>query len=146
MHLSARSVNKACIRQRYSSCFALFTACVEKRRFFREIAATSSRFFWSQPIVTWVADRLWNSRCRLREQPMSFRTREVKLARVFKFVDIFGYELHTIDDPQDKLPIPSNSQEISIGTSRMQVESVLSDRSQIPSVFYVRVRTTALDN
>jgi len=77
---------------------------------------------------------------------MSFRTREVKLARVFKFVDIFGYELHTIDDPQDKLPIPSNSQEISIGTSRMQVESVLSDRSQMPSVFYVRVRTTALDN
>jgi|HubBroStandDraft_2_1064218.scaffolds.fasta_scaffold799057_2 hypothetical protein len=77
---------------------------------------------------------------------MSFRTREVKLARVFKFVDIFGYELHTIDDPQDKLPIPLNSQDISIGTSRMQVESVLSDRSQIPSVFYVRVRTTALDN
>ena len=57
--------------------------------------------------------------------------------------DIFGYELHTINDRQDKLPIPLSRQEISIGTSRMQVESVLSDRSQIPSVFYVRVRTTA---
>ena len=68
------------------------------------------------------------------------------MARVFKFVDIFGYELHTIDDPLDKLPIPLSRQEISIGTSRMQVESVRSDRSQIPSVFYVRVRTTALDN
>jgi hypothetical protein len=68
------------------------------------------------------------------------------MARVFKFVDIFGYELHTIDDPQDNLPIPLNRQEISIGTCRMQVESVLNDRSQLPCVFYVRVRTTALDN
>jgi hypothetical protein len=40
-----QTTRRACIRQRYSSCFALFTACVEKRRFFREIAATSSRFF-----------------------------------------------------------------------------------------------------
>ena len=80
---------------------------------------------------------------------MSFRTREVKLARVFKFVDIFGYALHTIDDPQDKLPIPLKQfqQNFHIGTSRMQVVNRFwSDRSQIPSVFYVRVRTTALDN
>ena len=27
------------------------------------------------------------------------------MARVFKFIDILGCELHTINDPEDELPI-----------------------------------------
>ena len=46
------------------------------------------------------------------------------MARVFKFVDIFGCELHTITDPKDKLPIPANAQQVSIGPMTMRVESV----------------------
>ena len=28
------------------------------------------------------------------------------MARVFKFFDILGCELHRIDDPEDQLPVP----------------------------------------
>jgi hypothetical protein len=45
------------------------------------------------------------------------------VARVLKFVDIWGFELHKINDPEDKLPIPEIRQVISIGSSRMRVES-----------------------
>ena len=66
------------------------------------------------------------------------------MARVFKFVDILGSELHTITDPEDKLPIPANTQEVSIGPITMQVESVRSVGSstnpRIPTVYYVSVR------
>ena len=66
------------------------------------------------------------------------------MARVFKFVDILGCELHIITDPEDKLPIPANAQEISIGPITMQVESVRtvgsSTNPRIPTVYYVRVR------
>jgi hypothetical protein len=46
------------------------------------------------------------------------------VARIFKFVDTLGYELHTVNDPEEMLPIRVNEQEISIGNSRMLVESV----------------------
>jgi len=46
------------------------------------------------------------------------------VARVFKFVDIWEYELRTISDPEGNLPIPTNKQTISMGRSRMFVESV----------------------
>jgi hypothetical protein len=46
------------------------------------------------------------------------------VARVFTFVDTKGVEIHTISDPEDKLPIPEATQIVSIGTSRMWVESV----------------------
>ena len=66
------------------------------------------------------------------------------MARVFKFVDILGYELHTITDPEDLLPIPANAQEVSIGPVTMRVESVRtvgsSTSPRIPTVYYVRVR------
>lgn len=63
------------------------------------------------------------------------------MARVFKFVDILGCELHTINDPEDKLPIPEIRQFISIGSSRMRVESVAPqpNTSHTPSVYSVRV-------
>jgi hypothetical protein len=66
------------------------------------------------------------------------------VARIFKFVDILGCELHIITDPEDKLPIPANAQEISIGPITMRVESVRtvggSTSPRVPSVYYVRVR------
>ena len=63
------------------------------------------------------------------------------MARVFRFVDASGRELHTINDPQEKLPVPETSQVISIGRSRMQVESVTLTTSNTGSVYYVRVWT-----
>ena len=65
------------------------------------------------------------------------------MARVFKFIDVSGCEMHTIKDPDDKLPVPTSKQIISIGSSRMQVESVttLGD-SEASSVYFVRVRTS----
>jgi len=69
--------------------------------------------------------------------------------RVFKFVDVSGCELHTIADPEDQLPIPTNAQEVSIGPMTMRVESVRtvgsSTNSKIPVVYYVRVRVQTLE-
>ena len=66
------------------------------------------------------------------------------MARVFKFIDVSGCEIHTIEDPENKLPVPTSKQVISIGFSRMQVESVttLGDADAV-SVCFVRVRTSA---
>jgi hypothetical protein len=66
----------------------------------------------------------------------------VKVARVFKFLDMSGCVLHTIDDPEDQLPIPVYKQEITIGSDKMWVESVLV-RSTSPQTYYIRVRTQA---
>jgi len=70
------------------------------------------------------------------------------VARIFRFVDILGCELHTINDPQDKLPIPEIRQVISIGRSSMRVESVTLNptASSTPSVYKVRVRTVPAAN
>jgi hypothetical protein len=82
----------------------------------------------------------------LGRNPLGRKTRNTEghVARVFKFVDIFGCELHIITDPKDKLPIPANAQEVSIGPMTMRVESVRtvgsSTNSSIPTVYYVRVR------
>ena len=66
------------------------------------------------------------------------------MARVFMFVDISGCELHTIEDPDDKLPIPMSTQEISIGSSKMIVESVAAHGNPaICTVYSVRVQTAA---
>ena len=67
------------------------------------------------------------------------------MARVFKFIDASGYVIHTIEDPEDKLPIPTNKQQISIGSSRMQVESVTTFGNP-ESVYFVRVRTSSGTN
>ena len=65
------------------------------------------------------------------------------MARVFRFVDILGCELHTVDDPEDKLPLPKIGQVISIGDNRMRVALVTPYRataSSTRSVYIVRVR------
>ena len=64
------------------------------------------------------------------------------MARLFRFVDILGCEIHTINDPENLLPIPEIRQIISMGFSRMRVESVVLKRtdSSGPSVYNVRVR------
>ena len=65
------------------------------------------------------------------------------MARIFRFVDILGCELHTINDPEDKLPIPQIRQVISVGLSRMRVESVTLSPSvsNKPYIYRIRVRT-----
>ena len=69
------------------------------------------------------------------------------MARVFKFIDVSGCEIHTVEDPDDKLPIPTSKQVISIGSSRMQVESVTTlGNSEAFSVYFVQVRTSAGTN
>jgi len=65
------------------------------------------------------------------------------VARVFEFIDILECELHMINDPQDKLPIPAIRQVISIGPSTMRVESVTLS-SINPTVYTVRVRSVPM--
>ena len=62
------------------------------------------------------------------------------VARVFKFVDLTGCVLHTIDDPEEQLPIPAYGQEVSIGPTTMWVVSVMLS-SFGPQTYCVRVRT-----
>jgi hypothetical protein len=72
------------------------------------------------------------------------------MPRVFRFMDILNCELHTINDPEDRLPIPQTRQIISIGLSTMLVQSVSVERtgSSGPSVYIVSVREVpiATDN
>jgi hypothetical protein len=67
-----------------------------------------------------------------------------QVARVFRFIDMRGTELHTIKDPQGKLPIPKTNQLISIGQTQMLVESVALNQS--PNVYDVYVRTLPADH
>jgi hypothetical protein len=67
------------------------------------------------------------------------------VARVFRFVDRLGTELHIINDPLDKLPIPQIKQLISIGQSQMLVESVALAQSSTPSVYNIYVQTVSAD-
>lgn len=65
------------------------------------------------------------------------------MARVFRFVDVLGAELHAISDPNDQLPVPQVLQVVTIGSSRMRVESVTFKGSNGPHkqfLFDVRVR------
>jgi len=66
------------------------------------------------------------------------------VAGVFKFVDLTGCVLHTIDDPEDQLPIPAYGQEVSIGPIEMLVVSVMLS-SISPQTYCVRVRTAEKD-
>jgi len=67
------------------------------------------------------------------------------VARIFKFLDILGCELHIINDPEEKLPIPAVRQVISIGNGRMRVVSV-AVTSNNPTVYKVRVREVPENN
>jgi hypothetical protein len=69
------------------------------------------------------------------------------MARVYKFIDVSGHEIHTVKDPDDKLPIPANRQVIFIGNDRMEVESVKTfGDAEVCTMYYVRVRTAAGPN
>ncbi len=69
------------------------------------------------------------------------------MARVYKFIDVSGREIHTIEDPDDKLPIPANKQVISIGSDSMQVESVETFvDTRVCNLYFVRVRIAAGTN
>jgi hypothetical protein len=67
------------------------------------------------------------------------------VARVFRFVDTLGTELHIIKDPQDKLPIPQTKQLISIGQTQMLVELVVLTESGASNVYNIYVRTVPAD-
>jgi len=69
------------------------------------------------------------------------------MARVYKFIDILGHEIHMVKDPDDKLPIPANSQVIFIGNERMEVESVKTfGDTEVCTMYFVLVRTAAGPN
>ena len=65
-----------------------------------------------------------------------------RVARIFRFIDILGCELHRINDPEEKLPIPEIGQVVSIGSSRMRVVSITLDStaSSTSDVYNLRVR------
>ena len=67
------------------------------------------------------------------------------MARVFRFFDSNGRELHTINDPEDMLPVPVKQQEVSIGFDTWRVDSVTPvcglPHPKAVSVYYVHVRT-----
>ena len=69
-----------------------------------------------------------------------------KAPRVFEFVDMGGDELHTISDPKHELPIPANNQMISVGCSRMLVESVTVSAGNPDTPIVYRVRVQVLDS
>lgn len=73
---------------------------------------------------------------------MHSQEQEGKVSRVFRFVDILGHEIHTIDDPENKLPVPKIGQVICIGSSRIRVQSVAAKQTDAsgPIAYHVRVR------
>lgn len=65
----------------------------------------------------------------------------VYMARIFTFVDTEGVEIHNITDSEDKLPVPEATQVITIGESRMWVQSVTPQHTvHSPIVYRVSVR------
>ena len=69
------------------------------------------------------------------------------MARVYKFIDDLGHEIHMVKDPDNKLPIPANRQVIFIGDDWMEVESVNTfGDTKVCIMYSVRVRTTAGPN
>jgi len=69
------------------------------------------------------------------------------MARVYKFIDDSGHEIHMVKDPENKLPIPANRQIIFIGDDRMEVESVNTfGDADVCAMYFVRVRIAAGPN
>jgi len=67
--------------------------------------------------------------------------------RVYRFIDVSGREIHTVNDPDDKLPIPADKQVISIGAERMLVDSVQTiGDPRVCTMYFVMVRTAAETN
>ena len=68
------------------------------------------------------------------------------MAKVFRFLDILGSEMHILNDPNDLLPIPQIMQIVTIGDSRMRVEAVTLNRTGPGFVYDVRVRAIPSKN
>jgi len=63
------------------------------------------------------------------------------MARILKFLDASGQELHHISDPDERLPIPVSGQVVVIGPSKMWIESVTTLRDAgAPPLYFVHVR------
>ena len=105
-------------------------------------AATPMRVFLDSALVQF----LLNNLLQVKQLPplvaQTIAYQGVYVARVFSFVDTKGVEIHCISDPYNQLPIPEPTQVISIGASRMCVESVTPHHAiDSPSVYRVRVWT-----
>ena len=62
------------------------------------------------------------------------------VARILKFLDASGQELHHISDPEERLPIPVSGQVVVIGSSKMWVESVTAQCDAVVPTHFVLVR------
>ena len=63
------------------------------------------------------------------------------MARILKFLDSSGQELHHINDPEERLPIPVSGQIVVIGSSKMWIESVTTLRdARAAPIHFVLVR------
>ena len=54
------------------------------------------------------------------------------MARILKFLDASGRELQQINDPEERLPIPVSGQVVTIGSSRLWIDSVTTLRDAEP--------------
>ena len=69
------------------------------------------------------------------------------MARILKFLDVSGQELHHISDPEERLPIPVSGQIVVIGASKMWIESVAALRDAgAPAMYFVHVRAILAAN
>ena len=62
------------------------------------------------------------------------------MAQILKFLDLSGKELHHINDPEERLPIPVCGQVVAIGSSKMWIESVTTLREEGTRIHFVQVR------
>ena len=62
------------------------------------------------------------------------------MARTLKFLDLSGKELHHINDPEERLPIPVSGQVVVIGSSKMWIESVTTLGDPRAPIHFVLVR------
>ena len=67
------------------------------------------------------------------------------VARILKFLDSSGKELHHINDPDERLPIPVSGQVVVIGSSKMWIESVTTLRDRKALTHFVLVRSILAD-
>jgi len=63
------------------------------------------------------------------------------VGQILKFLDLSGKELHHINDPEERLPIPVSGQVVAIGSSKMWIESVTTLQDEGTPIHFVQVRT-----
>jgi len=67
------------------------------------------------------------------------------MARILKFLDASGCELQHINDPEERLPIPVSGQVVTIGSTRLWIDSVTALRHAGPT-YLVFVRPIGAKN